>query len=72
MAGRSPISVLLLISLDQASTAGIDEHGSVNRPPSPLVGQTRIITWAVLIAAQSLYAEEPDIYQASTHPLLRV
>ena len=39
-----------------------NEHGSVNRPPSPLVGQTRIITWAVLTAVQSLYAEEPDVY----------
>jgi transposase len=38
------------------------EHGNVNRPPSPLVGRTRIITRAVLTAVRTIYEEEPDLY----------
>lgn len=39
-----------------------EEHGNVIRPPSPLVGRTRIITRAVLTAVRTLYEEEPDLY----------
>ncbi|KIM74297.1 hypothetical protein PILCRDRAFT_33930, partial [Piloderma croceum F 1598] len=39
-----------------------EEHGHVIRPPSPLVGRTRIITCAVLTAIHTLYEQEPDLY----------
>lgn len=38
------------------------EHGNVIRPPSPLIGRTRIIARAALTAIQTLYEEESDIY----------
>src|ERR1700728_934163 len=36
----------------------LNEHGSVNRPPSPLRGRPRILTRALLAACQTLYQEE--------------
>ncbi|KIM76786.1 hypothetical protein PILCRDRAFT_44277, partial [Piloderma croceum F 1598] len=39
-----------------------EEHGHVIRPPSPLVGRTRIITRAVLTAIHTLYEQEPNLY----------
>ena len=39
-----------------------EEHGNVIRPPSPLIGRTRIITRAVLTAVHALYEREPDLY----------
>ena len=40
-----------------------EEHGDVIRPPSPLIGRTRIISRAVLTAVHTLFYErEPDLY----------
>jgi transposase len=39
-----------------------EEHGNVIRPPSPLIGRTRIITRAVLTTIHALYEREPDLY----------
>lgn len=38
------------------------EHGAVEKPPSPLIGCTRTITWALLTAIQDLFEEESDLY----------
>lgn len=40
----------------------VEEHGNVNRPPSPLVGRTRKITRAVLGAIEQLYSEDTDLF----------
>ena len=39
-----------------------EEHGDVIRPPSPLIGRTRVIARAVLTAIHALYEREPDLY----------
>ena len=39
-----------------------DEYGSVNRPPSPLIGRTRTLTRALLTACQTLYEGDSDLY----------
>ncbi|KAF9224711.1 hypothetical protein BS17DRAFT_702405 [Gyrodon lividus] len=39
-----------------------EEYGMVTRPPSPLVGCTRIITRALLTATEDLYAQDSDLY----------
>ena len=39
-----------------------DTLGSVDRPPSPLLGRTRIITHAILDAVQAIYKDEPNTY----------
>lgn len=38
------------------------EHGNVIRPPSPLIGRTRIIAQATLTAIHTLYKRESDLY----------
>lgn len=38
------------------------EHGNVIRPPSPLIGRTRIIAQATLTAIHTLYKQESDLY----------
>jgi transposase len=38
------------------------EFGSIQKPPSPLRGRTRIITRAVLDAIHLIYKEDPDTY----------
>ena len=40
----------------------LEEHGVVNRPPSPLVGRTRTITRAILGAIEDLYLQESDLF----------
>jgi hypothetical protein len=37
-----------------------DGFGIVKKPPSPLVGLTRIITRALMTAAEDLFAEDSD------------
>ncbi|KAG1791922.1 Homeodomain-like protein, partial [Suillus plorans] len=39
-----------------------EELGTVARPPSPLVGRTRIITQALMTAVKDLFAEESDLF----------
>ncbi|KAG2752908.1 hypothetical protein P692DRAFT_20829810 [Suillus brevipes Sb2] len=39
-----------------------DELGTVARPPSPLVGRTRIITRALMTAIEDLFTEESDLF----------
>jgi transposase len=39
-----------------------EEHGSVNRPPSPLRSRAHILTRAVLTAVHTLYEAEADLY----------
>jgi transposase len=39
-----------------------DEHGTVNRPKSPLIGRPRILTRALMTAGQTLFQEESDLY----------
>ncbi|KAG2367814.1 hypothetical protein BDR07DRAFT_1223017, partial [Suillus spraguei] len=39
-----------------------EELGTVARPPSPLVGRTRIITRALITTVEDLFAEESDLY----------
>ncbi|KAG2737687.1 hypothetical protein P692DRAFT_201661930, partial [Suillus brevipes Sb2] len=39
-----------------------EELGTVARPPSPLVGHTRIITRALMMAVEDLFAEESDLF----------
>jgi len=39
-----------------------NQHGSVNRPPSALIGCARLITHAFLTAVQALYETEADLY----------
>ena len=39
-----------------------EELSTVSRPPSPLVGQTRLLTRAVLTALEYLSAEESDLF----------
>ncbi|KAG2741767.1 hypothetical protein P692DRAFT_201726212 [Suillus brevipes Sb2] len=39
-----------------------EEHGAVEKPPSPLIGRTRTITRALLMAIQDLFSEESDLY----------
>lgn len=39
-----------------------NELGMVTRPPSPLRGPTRILTRALLMACEGLFAEESDLY----------
>ena len=38
------------------------KHGSVNRPPSPIIGPTCILTCALLTACQTLYESDSDLY----------
>jgi len=38
----------------------LEEHGSVNQPPSPLRGHA--ITRAPLIAMEDMFSEDPDLY----------
>jgi DDE superfamily endonuclease len=40
----------------------IPTHGSVNKPPSALLGPARILTRAVLTAVHTLYTMDPDLY----------
>ncbi|KAI5984526.1 hypothetical protein EDD15DRAFT_2116314, partial [Pisolithus albus] len=40
----------------------LEEHGSVNRPPSPLTGRARTVTRALLTAMEDLFSEHPDLY----------
>jgi hypothetical protein len=51
----------------QAAIAGAasltsDELGTVNKPPSPLKGPTRIITQALLTAIEDLFIEDSDLF----------
>ncbi|KIJ06427.1 hypothetical protein PAXINDRAFT_92021 [Paxillus involutus ATCC 200175] len=39
-----------------------EEFGAVKRPPSPLVGRTRILTRALLTAVEGLYAQDSNLY----------
>src|SRR6202453_2632201 len=39
-----------------------EEYGSVKRPPSPLLGPTRILTRALITACQTLYESDSDLY----------
>ncbi|KAG2120070.1 hypothetical protein BD769DRAFT_1292807, partial [Suillus cothurnatus] len=39
-----------------------EEHGTVEKLPSPLIGCTRTITQALLTAIQDLFSEESDSY----------
>jgi hypothetical protein len=39
-----------------------DEFGTVKKPPSPLVGRTRIIIRALMTAAENLFAEHSDLF----------
>ncbi|KAG1718097.1 Homeodomain-like protein, partial [Suillus occidentalis] len=39
-----------------------EEHGAVEKPPSPLIGRTHTITRALLMAIQDLFSEESDLY----------
>jgi transposase len=39
-----------------------DKLGTVNKPPSPLKGPTRIITRALLTAIENLFIEDSDIF----------
>ncbi|KIK29407.1 hypothetical protein PISMIDRAFT_88936 [Pisolithus microcarpus 441] len=40
----------------------LEEHGSVNRPPSPLTGHAQTVTRALLTAMEDLFSEHPDLY----------
>ena len=40
----------------------LEEHGPVNRPPSPLRGRARTITRALLTAMEDMFFEDPDLY----------
>ncbi|KAI0054488.1 hypothetical protein BV25DRAFT_1783481, partial [Artomyces pyxidatus] len=40
----------------------MDELGTVQKPPSPLVGRVRIITQAILTEMTALYHDHPDTY----------
>lgn len=48
------------------------EHGSVMRPPSPLIGRQRVITRAVLTAIYEIYSEDSDLYLDELCTLLAV
>ncbi|KAN0073708.1 Homeodomain-like protein [Tylopilus felleus] len=39
-----------------------EEYGTINQPPSPLVGRTRLLTRAMLTVLVDLYAEESDLF----------
>jgi transposase len=39
-----------------------EQYGNVNRPPSPLIGPTRILTRALVTACQTLYESDSDLY----------
>jgi transposase len=39
-----------------------DEHGTVNRPPSPLIGRTRTLTRTLLTACQTLFEDDSDLF----------
>ncbi|KAG1738919.1 Homeodomain-like protein, partial [Suillus paluster] len=39
-----------------------EELGTVKKPPSPLIGRTRIITRALLTAVEDLFAEDSDLF----------
>lgn len=39
-----------------------EEHGKVNRPPSPLVGRTQKITHAILNSIVELYTEDSNLF----------
>ena len=39
-----------------------EEYGSIKRPPSPLLGPTRILTCALITACQTLYESDSDLY----------
>lgn len=38
------------------------EHGTCERPPSPLTGRTRTITRALLTAIEDLFSQDSDLY----------
>jgi transposase len=38
------------------------EYGSIKRPPSPLLGPTRILTHALITSCQTLYESDSDLY----------
>ncbi|KAF8131388.1 hypothetical protein EV363DRAFT_1164953 [Boletus edulis] len=39
------------------------EHGNLDRPPSPICGQSlHILTWALMTACKQLFSEESDLY----------
>ncbi|KAJ6467608.1 hypothetical protein DFH09DRAFT_859043, partial [Mycena vulgaris] len=39
-----------------------EELGTSERPPSPLRGRPRILTYAILSACHEIYQKEPDVY----------
>ncbi|KIK74925.1 hypothetical protein PAXRUDRAFT_516347 [Paxillus rubicundulus Ve08.2h10] len=56
-----------MLGISQASMyrweAIFAEYGDVNRPPSPIRGQSlRILTCALMTACEELFAEESDLY----------
>lgn len=48
------------------------EHGSVNRPPSPITGRKRLINRAVLTAIHTIYSEDSDLYLDELCTLLAI
>ena len=48
------------------------EHGHVNRPPSPLVGRTKILALAAINTIRALYEEEPDLYLDEVRTFLAI
>jgi len=58
--------ICLVLSISRSSLfswrAIFNDLGDVNRPPSPLRGPTRILTHALPIACEGLFADEADLY----------
>ncbi|OJA19502.1 hypothetical protein AZE42_13083 [Rhizopogon vesiculosus] len=61
MAGTWRIFVRYSVFQRAVAIAG-DEFGTVKKPPSPLVGRTRIVTRALMTAAEGIFAGDSDLF----------